>query len=222
MFLSKDIATYLAIKRTIKKINKNYELAFKIGKELSIIYYKIYINLRSDDLLNFEYIYNIISSIFNYNDFVLSKIINQNIDYSRYFSKINIKLLQLDIKCISVFMRGYYLNDMTSYSTNITCKDSNIWFVLYDNQYHYLLFIYNYLNNNYTSSYIKLLLNDKNDTYSINDESNELQYKLIFQKNNYDFIDSIKLILDFFYKDIIATYNEDDAKLYRIYKEYEL
>ena len=221
MILSKNLATYFAIRKTIKTIKKNYELSFRIGRELSLLYYKIYLNLKADENFNLDYVYNIITSCHEYDDMILSNILHYNIDFPKYFSKVNIKLLQLNIENISAFMRGYYLNEMTLYSTNIIQDNSeNLWFVLYDNQYHYLLFLYNYLNNNYTSGYVKLLLNDGDDPYSINDDSNELGYKLIFQKKKYDFVDSIRLLLDFFYFNKIITYNSDDDYVFKIYNKY--
>ena len=96
--------------------------------------------------------------------------------------------------------------------------------VLYDNHYHYLLFIYNYLSTIHTNKSVSIILNNNEDKYSINDESDSTCYKLIFEKKEFEFIDSIRLFLNFLYndvEDITQTVSEEDKYLYSIFMSYK-
>ena len=91
-------------------------------------------------------------------------------------------LIKIKKEYLSSFLRGYYLNILDLYSTNINYYyiDHN-YFVLYDYHPYLLLLIYKIIVKDHILSYkIKLLFNYIEDKYSINETTEDCNYKLIF------------------------------------------
>jgi hypothetical protein len=224
-----NLKTYIAVKKTTSYIKKSRECAFQIGREFCTIYSIIYEEFKKNELFNTDNIWSVFFRITGFENMIIYKFISQSIDFPKYFSKCNLKLLTLSPHILSSYFRGYYINDMSLFSTNINTilsSDSKQYLVLYDNHYHYLLFIYNYLSTNHTNimNGIHMQLNDNSDLYSINEESDLMCYKLVFEKNNFDFIDPIRLILSFLYKDIFdhtETLSKEDKYLFLSFMRYK-
>ncbi len=228
--LTTSFYTWLSVKKTISYLKNNKENAFQIGREFCTLYSIIYEEFKKNDLFNTETIWTLLERITGFENMVIHKFINHKTDFPKYFSKCNLKLLTLNPVILSSYFRGYYINDMNLFSTNISSNSESTdkihYMVLYDNHYHYLLFIYNYLSTNHTNvmNGINMQLNDKADSYSINEESDEMCYKLIFEKKKLDFIDPIRLLLNFLYKDIFdhtETLGPEDKYLYLSFMRYK-
>jgi hypothetical protein len=225
----KYFKTRSAIKKTISYIKKNKDNAFQMGREFCTIYSILYEEFKKNELFNTYDIWDSLLKIIGFKDMIIYEFVNKEIDFPKYFSKCNLKILTLNSTLLSSYFRGYYINDLNLYSTNISANkfnETNQYFVLYDNHYHYLLFIYNYLSTNHTNTMhgIHMQLNDKLDKYSINEESDEMCYKLIFEKKRLDFIDPIRLLLNFLYKDVFdhtETLGKEDKYLYLCYLKYK-
>lgn len=215
--------TKLARYKILRLIKKNTYMAYTIGREICGIYNLIFLKTKENDLFNYMNIYSLFYNNEAYKDFQLLSILNQYIDYEILFSKLNIDVLQLNINILSAYLRGYYINELSMNSINISNKNEINWLVLYDYHYHYLLYLYNYFSNIYSTSYMRIELNNDTDLYSFNSFTDELTYKLIFLKKNTDFIDTIEMILSFLYKNIdskIDLHNEEDIFVYETYKAY--
>lgn len=221
--------TRRSIRRTLSYLKKNREQAFQIGREFCTLYSIIYEEFKKNDLFNTDSIWQTLNKITGFENMIIYKFVTEQTDFPKYFSKCNLKLLTLSPSILSAYFRGYYVNDMNLFSTNISYNSSSTeniqYIVLYDTHYHYLLFIYNYLSTNHTNvmNGINMQLNDKADTYSINEESDEMCYKLIFEKKKFDFIDPIRLLLNFLYKDIFdhtETLSKEDKYLYMAFMRY--
>jgi len=224
-----NLKTHLAVKKTLSYIKKCKENAFQIGREFCTIYSIIYEEFKKNDLFNTDSIWSVLFRITGFENMIIYNFISESVDFPKYFSKCNLKLLTLKPYILSFYFRGYYINDMSLFSTNINTmmsSESKQYLVLYDNHYHYLLFIYNYLSTNHTNimNGVHMQLNDNSDSYSINEESDLMCYKLIFEKNNFDFVDPIRLILNFLYKDIFdhtETLSKEDKQLYISFMKYK-
>lgn len=228
--LKRRFYTYKSIKKVIAYIKISNDTSFQIGREFCTIYYIIYKEFKNNDLYNTEHIWTSLNKITGFKDMVLFKYINEFIDFPRFFSKLNLNILRLPPLVLSCYFRGYYINDMNLFSTNIISghidDDKINYMVLYDNHYHYLLFLYNYLSTNHTNTIrgVNIQLNSMSDLYSINDDSDQMCYKLIFEKKEFDFIDPIRLLLNFLYSgvaDVDDTLGPEDRYLYLSFLKYK-
>lgn len=227
--LKKIYRTHKSIKKVISYIKLSRETSFQIGREFSTIYYIIYKEFKNNDLYNTDNIWFSLNKINGFKEMILFKFINEHIDFPRFFSKVNLYVLRLEPSILSCYFRGYYINDMNLYSTNITSghidDDKISYMVLYDNHYHYLLFLYNYLSTNHTNTVrgVNIQLNSMADLYSINEDTDQMCYKLIFEKKEFDFIDPIRLLLNFLYAgvtDIDDALGPEDRYLYASFLKY--
>lgn len=225
MTLKERFKTNLAVLRTIRYINGSKDQAYQIGREFCTIFFIIYNEFKKNDLFNVKHTYDVLKSINGFETMILHSFIKKDINFQRYFSKCNIKILQLKLTHLTSFLRGYYINDMNLFSTNISEINSNNKFiVLYDNHYHYLLFIYNYLSTIHTNKSVSINLNNNEDKYSINEDSDSQCYKIIFEKKEFEFIDSIRLLLNFLYggvEDATQVLSKEDKYLYSIFMSYK-
>lgn len=211
-----NLLTNIAVFRAMRFIKKNNENAFKIGREFCSLFYIIYSEFRRNSIYSTGNIWESFNNTEGFNNMLLYDFIGPRTDFPMFFSKCNLKILQLKASRLSSFFRGYYINDINLFSTNISDNSVDKFIVLYDNHYHYLLFLYNYLSSKGTS----IKLNDAADKYSINEDSDAMCYKLIFEKKNYDFIDPIKNLLNFLYTSVENNYDcmgEDDRMLFNRY-----
>jgi len=214
-----NLITNIAVFRAMRFIKKNNENAFKIGREFCSLFYIIYSEFKKNHLYPSDMIWESFKQMEGFNNLIISNFIGPRLDYPMFFSKCNLKILQMKASRLSSFFRGYYINDINLFSTNITTNSMDKFIVLYDSHYHYLLFLYNYLSSKGTS----INLNDQADQYSINEDSDAMCYKLIFEKKNYDFIDPIKNLLNFLYTSVDSNYDcmgDDDRILFNRYLAY--
>lgn len=215
MYLQTNIAIY----RTVHFIRKNRENAFKIGREFCSIFYIIYKEFKKNSLYPSENIWDSLTGTRGFEDMSVARFVSKHTDFVKFFSKCNFKILQLKPALLSSFFRGYYVNDINLFSTNITEDTDRKFIVLYDNHYHYLLFLYNYL----SGKGVDIQLNDSDDPYSVNEYSDSSCYKLIFEKKSHDFIDPIKNLLNFLYvgvEDRHDCFGNDDECLFNRYMMY--
>ncbi len=225
MTLKERFKSYLAVLRTIRYIKGGKDHAYQIGREFCTIFCIIYNEFKKNDLFNISHTYEVLQSINGFENMILYSFLNKDVNFQYYFSKCNIKILQLKLVYLTSFLRGYYINDMNLFSTNISEGISNNKFiVLYDNHYHYLLFIYNYLSTVHTNKSVSINLNNNEDKYSINEDSDAQCYKLIFEKKEFEFIDSIRLLLNFLYNDVedaTEILSQEDKYLYSVFMSYK-
>lgn len=176
-----DIYTNIAVFRTMRYIKRSNENSFKIGRELCALFCILYSEFKKNSMFSTDNTWDTFTSVNGFDHMILTRFISGSVDFPKYFSKCNYKILKMDPRRLSSFFRGYYINDINLFSTNINeLNSTNKYFVLYDTHYHYLLFIYNYLE----ARGVHIQLNDTADKYSINEDSDSMCYKLIFEKKN--------------------------------------
>lgn len=236
------IKQYLIINKAIKKII-NYliisnKTAYQIGLEFSTLFYFIYTDQKTyNNTLNLSIHKFLLYSKSNNLDILIIKYLSEQINYNKFFLKFNKALFNLQKSKkyrLSSFFRGYYFNNMSLYSTNIIIsKDENntytiynddyIYFVLYDFNNYYLDFIYSYiLKQSKFPCKIKYLIATNYDKYSINDITDNIDFRLVCIHKKKYYINSIKLLFKFLFDGIYIDYdlNFDDEK--QIYKYYKL
>jgi len=222
------LATYISIYRIIKFIKKSKKNSFIIGNEMSSIYFLIYSKFKHltdiDSRLYNLNIYHLLLEQSDYNKFKISNFLNKNINFSKFFSILNTKILKLKDSYLWSYLRGYYINELDISNTNLNDDKKKFWFVLYDFHLHYLLFIYRFMNKDINNKGdIELLLNNHYDQYSINYVTDELNYKMLFIHEPEKFNDSIKNILKMFYLSTNSEaqlFNKDDILMYKKYISY--
>ena len=215
--------TRIAVYKTIHFIKKNNINAFKTGNELAFLYYVIFISLKNDERLKFETIYNTLSANADFMNTNVSTFLNEFVNFELYFSRLNIKLLSFTDSIIWDYLRGYYVNNFDLFTYNIIGDKDKYWLVMYDFHEHYLQYIFNSVESQYTRNEIFLQLNNENDPYSISELSEDLSYKLIIEHNTSNFKDSIKDMLDLFYINTFSMgqiYSKEDENLYTQYLAY--
>lgn len=184
--------------------------------------YNIYKERNGEYDINNEF-YTVLINNSNYKSLYLSKVLSENILFDEFFTKFNVKLFKCDNHIIWHFLRGYYINhlEILTFSLN---KFNKSYCVIYDYHIHYLTFIYEYMTNLYINNInISLELNNGFDIYSINDRTDEINYKLIFNHAPSDFNNPILDLLNLFYSGI--TYEEElintyDIDIFKRYKKY--
>jgi hypothetical protein len=222
------LATYISIYRIIKFIKKSKKNSFIIGNEMSSIYFLIYSKFKHlpdiDSRLHNLNIYHLLLEQSDYNKFKISNFLNKNINFSKFFSILNTKILKLKEEYLWSYLRGYYINELDISNTNLNDDKKKFWFILYDYHLHYLLFIYRFMNTDLNNrGDIELLLNNHYDKYSINYITDELNYKMVFIHEPEKFNDSIKNVLKMFYLSTNSEaqlFNKDDKIMYNKYISY--
>jgi len=206
---NKIITTY-KINRIIKFIKKSTINAYIIGNEMLHIYSIIYHMCKVT-----QGNYNVDAELYDtlledqkYNTFNISKIFSNNIIYSEFFTKFNIKIFQLiesEPQYTWHYLRGYYINAVDLFIVNLN-KFNKSYCVIYDFHPHYITFIYEYLTSLYINHIdINLELNNNYDIYSINDFTDTINYKLIINHNPSDFNNPILDLLHLLYSNIHYT-----------------
>jgi hypothetical protein len=228
--IKNKIITFISIYKIINKIKKSKDSALKIGTELSHFGYYLYINILNDDTdfsneLDNKNIYEIFKHNAEFEHYIIMKYLNKNIEYKEFFKILSNKLYNIKKEYISSFLRGYYLNILDLYSTNINYYyiDYN-YFVLYDYHPYLLLLIYKIIIKEHILSYkIKLLFNYIEDKYAINENTEDCNYKLIFTHKTKYYNNNIKNILELLFYNITDKYellSNNEKDLYNIYLSY--
>jgi hypothetical protein len=201
--------TIISIYKIINYIKKSNNHALKIGTEFSYFSYYLYNNILNEDSdfntnFNNNNIYEILKENSNLKYYKIFKYLNKNIDYNNFIKLFTNYLIKIKKEYISSFLRGYYLNILDLYSTNINYYyiDNN-YFVLYDYHPYILELIYKIIVKDYILSYkIKLLFNYIEDKYSINEMTEDCNYKLIFIHKSKYYNNNIKNVLDLLFYNI--------------------
>lgn len=232
--IRQKISTYISIKRIIRFIKKSDRNSYTIGNEIATIYCLIYNNFKHMVDFNTQKcamgIYNLLLNQSDYRQYYISKFLNKYVDFSTFFTILNTKILNLKNRYLWSYLRGYYINNLDISNTNLNISNSNpndkkqSWFVLYDFHLHYLLFIYAFMIKDYKNlGEIDFLLNNCYDNYSINDVTDDLNYKMLFKHDPSKFNNSIKYILNLFYFNITSEsqlFCNEDILTYRKYNFY--
>lgn len=223
--IKKKIVTKYSIHKILKHIKRSHVNAYTIGNEISYIYallYDIYKACDGEYNINEEF-YMVLNNDMRYKSFYLSNILSKNVLYDEFFTKLNIKIFKSDNDIIWHFLRGYYINNLEILTANLN-KFNKSYCVIYDYHIHYITFIYEYLSNLYVNNINVLLeLNNGFDIYSINDRTDGINYKLIFNHIPSDFNNPILDLLNLFYKDIKfeeELFNPYDIEMFKKYKKY--
>ena len=238
------IKQYFIINSTIRKIInlllKSNELSYNIGFEFALLYYCIY--KESGSNMN-SVIQNFLLNI-NKKDYIIIKLFNPLINYTIFFEKFNKQLFKLPNNILGPFFRGYYINNLYLYGTNITLfkeiRDSEediskiYYFVLYDFHNLYLEHIYSQiLKLSKFPCKIKFLRKSAYDKYSINDITDDINYKLVFLHKSKYYNNSIKYIFQYLFEDIskekniyangeILMRNSEDKNIFALLSEFLL
>ena len=223
--IKQNLATYISIYKIFKFIKKSNKNAYNIGNEIASIHYLLYkrykYTINNNQSLN---IYTFLLEQPNYNKYIIGNFLNKNIDFSKFFSIFKNKILKLKDKYLWDYLRGYYINNLDIFNTNLNVGKTQFWFILYDFHLHYFSFIFSTMYINYKNiGDIDFLLNNCYDNYSINDTTDNLNYKMLFVHEHNKFNDSIKNILDMFYLNVKSEsqlFNEEDIIMYRKYISY--
>jgi len=234
------IKQYIIINRLINKLINYIKISqansSNIGKEISLYNYQIYnqtnlsINLNTNSNLQYTIKYKSFNYLINQLNLTYDLNIPVNnisiINISHFFYKFNQKLYKLQKKYLYSYFRGYYINTLYLYSTNmdtkniITCN-SNLYFVLYDFNTEYLDYIYNnILQSVKYPAKIKYLKNTHADKYSINDLTDTIPYKLVFLHKTKYYNNIIYKILSILFTSIDNDryLNDGELDLYSLYK----
>ena len=215
--IKRKIITYFAIYKIIQKIKKSIYDANRVGKELFIITHYIYNNQIKNN------IYDVLINDPDIKMFSIVKYFNNYIIFEDFIKLFSIKLFKINIKYLTYFIRGYYLNNNNNlYSTNINTNYLSFnYFVLYDFYPYFLEQIYYYIKIHFEiNNKIKFLINLDEDKYSINDFTDICTYKLVFIHKHKYYNNSIKNILEFIFTNIsdIKLLNTTEEKiLFNVY-----
>lgn len=250
MYLIKQyIITNRLINKILNYIKFSLNNASNIGKEISLYNYKIYeqisnglynnINVKSNRHYTIIYhaFYHLINKLNEEYNLNISLNNLSIINISHFFYKFNHKLYKLKQEYIYSYLRGYYINKLDIYSTNInSCNinstNTNLYFVLYDFNNEYLDYLYNKILNSVNfPAKIKYLKNTYSDKYSINDLTDTIPYKLVFlhKTKYYHNIIYELLSLLFLYnntdninRNIIENYlNDEELDVYKIFQKFK-
>ena len=233
------IKQYIIINRLINKLINYIKISqthsSNIGKVLSLYNYKIYnqtnlsINPNTNSNLQYTIKYQSFYSLINQLNVEYDLNISVNnisiINISHFFYKFNQKIYKLQKKYLYSYFRGYYINTLYLYSTNmdttnIVSCNSNLYFVLYDFNTEYLDYIYNtILQSVKFPAKIKYLKNTYSDKYSINDLTDTIPYKLVFLHKTKYYHNIIYKILSLLFTSIDndGYLNDDELNLYTLY-----
>lgn len=222
------LQTFISVYKIIKFIKKSQKKSYIIGNEISIIYFTIYKLIKETPEVNLHcnIYYNIVSNNI-FDNFYILTYLNKDINFIKFFSMLNYKILKLKDENLWSFLRGYYINDLIIFNTNIhtniyKSNTDNVyytWFILYDFHIHYLAKIKSDMDN-CSSNFgnIEIMLNNDRDIYSINLVTDTLNYKFILKHYPYQFNNAISNLLNMFYIGIESEnelFNEEDICLYK-------
>ena len=231
------IKQYIIINRLINKLIYYIKISpansSNIGKEISLYNYQIYKNLPNSNLqytIKYQSFYYLINQLNLEYDLNISVNNISIINISHFFYKFNQKLYKLQKKYLYSYFRGYYINTLYLYSTNmdtknITLCNSNLYFVLYDFNTDYLDYIYyNILQSVKYPAKIKYLKNTHSDKYSINDLTDTIPYKLVFLHKTKYYHNIIYKILSLLFTSIEndGYLNDVELDLYTLYTRLEV
>lgn len=240
MYLIKQyLITNKAIKKIIKYILESNINAYQIGLEISLLYYFIYEEQKSEidnnknlQLIICNFLFKNNDNLNNSQELKLLKFLSPLINYNIFFNKFNKQLFKITKDKLTSYFRGYYINVLNLYGNNIMLNklENNIYkitnneyyFVLYDFHNIYLNYIYSsILNTSIFPCKIKYLISTYYDKYSINEITDDINYRLVFIHKKKYYINSVKLLLEFLFYNITnieKLQTEDEKNVFKIYK----
>ena len=240
MYLIKQyLITNKAIKKIIKYILESNINAYQIGLEISLLYYFIYEEQKSEidnnknlQLIICNFLFKNNDNLNNSQELKLLKFLSPLINYNIFFNKFNKQLFKITKEKLTSYFRGYYINVLNLYGNNIMLNklENNIYkitnneyyFVLYDFHNIYLNYIYSsILNTSIFPCKIKYLISTYYDKYSINEITDDINYRLVFIHKKKYYINSVKLLLEFLFYNITnieKLQTEDEKNVFKIYK----
>ena len=240
MYLIKQyLITNRAIKKIIKFILESNINAYQIGLEISLLYYFIYEEQKSEidnnknlQLIICNFLFKNNDNLNNSQELKLLKFLSPLINYNIFFNKFNKQLFKITKEKLTSYFRGYYINVLNLYGNNIMLNklENNIYkitndeyyFVLYDFHNIYLNYIYgSILNTSIFPCKIKYLISTYYDKYSINEITDDINYRLVFIHKKKYYINSVKLLLEFLFYNITnieKLQTEDEKNVFKIYK----
>lgn len=239
MYLIKQyLITNKAIKKIIKYILESNINAYQIGLEISLLYYFIYEEQKSEidnnknlQLIICNFLFKNNDNLNNSQELKLLKFLSPLINYNIFFNKFNKQLFKITKEKLTSYFRGYYINVLNLYGNNIMLNkllnntykiiNDEYYFVLYDFHNIYLNYIYSsILNKSIFPCKIKYLIATDYDKYSINEITDDINYRLVFIHKKKYYINSVKLLLNFLFSNInnIDQLTTDDEKIvFKIY-----
>lgn len=239
MYLIKQyLITNRAIKKIIKFILESNINAYQIGLEISLLYYFIYEEQKSEidnnknlQLIICNFLFKNNDNLNNSQELKLLKFLSPLINYNIFFNKFNKQLFKITKEKLTSYFRGYYINVLNLYGNNIMLNklENNIYkitndeyyFVLYDFHNIYLNYIYSsILNKSNFPCKIKYLISTYYDKYSINEITDDINYRLVFVHKKKYYINSVKLLLEFLFYNITnidKLQTEDEKNVFKIY-----
>lgn len=165
---------------------------------------------------------------------MLSNVLNQYVDTSKFFTMMNMHLLYKASSGIrKAFLRGYFTRDR-SFSIHLRQRstmnqnkgDARQWIALYDWHPIYILWIYSTMKSMaVVGSESSVVWNIPHDLHSIDQSLDDMPYKMVITKNPNDVMDQIYTLLHWLYYDKAQSYNrvssmlfsDVDAELYAMY-----
>ena len=228
ILLKKRITTNIVINKIIKFIKKSHINAYTIGKEIMYIYsvlFNIYKQNDGNYNIDCDFYYYLINSK-DFNKTYLFDLFSKNMLFSEFFTKLNIKIFKLKNEFIWYYLRGYYINDLEFLVFHMN-KFNTSYCVIYDYHIHYITFIYEFMKKIYIHNIdMNLELNNAYDIYSIDNETNNTNYKLIINHQPSNFNNPILDLFELFYYNIndIDDLNDKNDKImfqkYNYFKYY--
>jgi len=207
--LKLEISTTNRVSKYIRYIRQSKKKLYTSGLEISLLYQYIHnynketnnTNIIDLELINLKLIIQRFINDKKYENLEILKYISGDINYILFLNTFNKKILKLEKKELSIYFRGYYINNIQLYSTDI---------ILY---------------NKYNSEYLQTETIDNNNTI---DEFNNFRYS--YNYNDY-MIENIKyyfvlydfhnIYLDYIYMTIINEYNYNLDIKYHNTSEYD-
>ena len=220
--IKKRIITNIIVNKIIKFIKKSHINAYIIGKETMYIYSTLY-NIYKQNNGNYNIdsdFYNHLIHLQDFNKMYLFDIITKNIIFSEFFTKLNIKIFKLRNEFMWYYLRGYFVNDLEFLIFHMN-KYNTSYCVIYDYHIHYITFIYEFMKKIYINNIdIYLELNNAYDIYSIDNETNNTNYKLIINHQPTNLNNPILDLFELFYYNITDINDLSDINDKNLYQKY--
>ncbi len=233
--------TSMAIKKCISLL-VDQRSAFKLGEEFFDVFKLIHTTLCEQDTYNLAYVTRLLQGdhgIPSWSTYMLSNVLNQYVDTSKFFTMMNMYLLYKASSGVrKAFLRGYFTRDrsfsihlrqrsaMQNVAKAVPNSDARQWIALYDWHPIYILWIYSTMKSMaVVGSESSVVWNMPHDLHSIDQSLDDMPYKMVITKNVNDVMDQIYTLLHWLYYDKDQSYkrvssmlfSDVDAELYAMY-----
>lgn len=229
--IKQRIIINISIHNIISNIKKSSNQAYKFGNEMSLLYYFLNESNNLENNINV----NILNFLKNFdNDKKINSLIYNNfpplVDYDKLLKKLHFKILKIkNLKILKSYFHGYYFGTLDIFGSNINKSylENNVilnfkyYFVLYDYHTIYLKFILKQiLSLNDIPCKVKFLIKYEYDKYSINELTDDINFKLVFIHKKKYFNNSIYLLLKYLFSEFDDNYilNNELEYPYSLYK----